>query len=143
MAKYIIPIPNDVKWTIENPTGELAHENFIVSRYAIDFIVPLKTPVIAARAGIAFAIKSDSQKWGLDAKAEDANFVVIDHGDGTYAEYIHLGYKEVFVKPGQEVRQGQVIGLIGNSGKMVVPHLHFNLFKIENKKVESIAPDFD
>jgi len=142
MPQYVLPIPKSLTLEILKPKGKFAHENFIESRYAIDFKVPIGTPVMAAKEGEILIIKADSKKYGIDAKAEDANFVCIDHGDGTFAEYIHLGYQKIFVKVKQHVKQGDVLGLTGYSGVMDVPHLHFNLFKIVDKKAVSIPVDF-
>ena len=89
--EYRLPFPETVEKKIVRPTGEYAHENFPESRYAIDFLLDIDTPILAARGGRVIRIKSDSDKHGLDAKlANEANYVAINHGDGTYAEYIHL-----------------------------------------------------
>ena len=141
MPKYIVPLPKNIKYEICKPTGEFAHENLIVSKFAIDFKAPVDTPVLAARSGKVLLIKDDSKKWGLDAKLEDANFILIDHGDETYGEYLHLGYKKILVKVDQFVEQGDVIGFIGYSGVMDLPHLHFNVFQ-DLKNPKSIPMDF-
>ena len=56
----------------------------------------------------------------------DGNFVVMDIGNGRYAFYAHFqaGLK---VRLGQRVRQGQVLGLLGNTGNCDAPHLHFHV----------------
>ncbi|MBI5065176.1 M23 family metallopeptidase [Candidatus Woesearchaeota archaeon] len=140
MMTYIIPLPEDVQFVILNPEGRFTHENFIESKYAIDFGVPIGTPVIASRGGKVGMVKDDSQEWGLDATFEDTNLVVIDHPDGTSAEYLHLGYKQVSVRKNQNVEQGEILGLTGNSGVMDIPHLHFNVFL--TKKTKSIPVEF-
>ncbi len=53
------------------------------------------------------------------------NVVVIDHGNGWQSLYAHLS--EVHVVCGQAVFQGNVIGLMGSTGKSTGPHLHFEL----------------
>lgn len=53
------------------------------------------------------------------------NLVVIDHGHGRVTKYGHL--KEILVNPGQEVTRGDVIGLIGNTGRSTGPHLHYEV----------------
>jgi murein DD-endopeptidase MepM/ murein hydrolase activator NlpD len=57
----------------------------------------------------------------------DGNFVVIDLGDGFFANYAHLQPGSVRVEPGDRVERGDVLGLIGNSGNSVAPHLHFHV----------------
>ena len=55
------------------------------------------------------------------------NFVILDIGQGRYAFYAHLKPGSLRVRPGDRVRKGQVIGLVGNSGNSTEPHLHFHL----------------
>lgn len=57
----------------------------------------------------------------------DGNSVVLDLGGGNYALYAHLQPGSVRVKPGERVARGQVLGLVGNSGNSVAPHLHFHV----------------
>jgi hypothetical protein len=64
------------------------------------------------------------------AKRETAiagNYVVIDHLNGEYSWFGHLKQGSVRVKPGQMVKQGEVIGQIGASGDSLFPHLHYEL----------------
>lgn len=141
--EYRLPFQETVAKRVVRPTGEYAHENFPESRYAIDFLLNVDTPILAARGGRVFKTKSDSDKYGLDAKlANEANYAVIYHGDGTYAEYIHLGKGRVEVREGQDVRTGDLLGYSGLSGCMSHPHLHFNAFKIEDGKGVSIPVEF-
>jgi murein DD-endopeptidase MepM/ murein hydrolase activator NlpD len=55
------------------------------------------------------------------------NYVVLDLGDGRFAFYAHLQPGSLRVKPGDRVRRGQVLGLVGNSGNSTEPHLHFHV----------------
>ena len=55
------------------------------------------------------------------------NFVAIDIGNGLTAFYAHLIPETVFVKIGDHVKRGQLIGLLGNSGNSDAPHLHFHI----------------
>jgi murein DD-endopeptidase MepM/ murein hydrolase activator NlpD len=59
--------------------------------------------------------------------------VVIDHGNGVRSLYGHM--KQLDVKAGQEVDQGQVIGLVGSSGKSTGPHLHYEV-SVNGKPVD-------
>lgn len=57
----------------------------------------------------------------------DGNHVIMDLGNGNYALYAHMKPGSIRVHPGQTVMPGQVIGLVGNSGNTIAPHLHFQL----------------
>ena len=61
------------------------------------------------------------------------NAVVLDHGMGVYTGYWHLS--QLSVAPGQEVSQGDVIGLVGNTGRSTGAHLHWEL------RIDGIAVD--
>jgi Peptidase family M23 len=55
------------------------------------------------------------------------NNVIIDHGNGEYSLLAHFQEGSVRVKKGDRVKQGQVIGKLGNSGNSDGPHLHYHL----------------
>lgn len=57
----------------------------------------------------------------------DGNHVVLDLGDGRFALYAHLIPDSITVAEGERVRRGDVLGLVGNSGNTLVPHLHFHV----------------
>ncbi|HEY9616740.1 MAG TPA: M23 family metallopeptidase [Microcoleaceae cyanobacterium] len=80
-----------------------------------DLAAPMGTPVLAAYAG-QVAIADFLGGYGLT--------VALDHNKGTQQTlYAHLS--EVFVKPGEMVKQGEVIGRVGTTGNSTGPHLHF------------------
>jgi murein DD-endopeptidase MepM/ murein hydrolase activator NlpD len=55
------------------------------------------------------------------------NYVILDIGNGKYACYAHMIPGSVRVKTGDVVKEGDVIGLMGNSGNSDLPHLHFQV----------------
>jgi hypothetical protein len=57
----------------------------------------------------------------------DGNSVLLDLGQQRYAMYAHMQPGSIKVRKGQQVMVGQVIGLVGNSGNSVAPHLHFQV----------------
>ncbi|MDP2320358.1 MAG: M23 family metallopeptidase [Acidobacteriota bacterium] len=96
-----------------------------VGVYAIDFDVPMRTPVHAARGGMVVAVE---QRFSDDDHANfHENWVMVRHADGTVGRYIHLARNGALVAVGDEVRQGQRLGLSGNSGASNGPHLHFDV----------------
>lgn len=53
------------------------------------------------------------------------NLIVVDHGKGVQTYYAHLS--QMMVVPGEDVRQGQIIGLSGSTGRATSPHLHYEV----------------
>lgn len=66
---------------------------------------------------------------GVVAKAFNnggyGNYVEIDHGNGYHTVFAHL--QSFLVKPGERVKQGQIIGQVGNTGRSTGPHLHYEI----------------
>lgn len=83
----------------------------------IDIAAPEGTPVRAAADGIVLHAGPGEAGYGND--------VIIDHGSGIATKYAHL--RRIFVVEGQEVKQGQVIGSVGMSGRATGPHLHYEV----------------
>lgn len=109
--------------------------------YAIDWKMPIGTPVHAARGGIVVKAKGDSGVGGPDRKYEDAaNCVLIQHSDGTIGIYAHLMKNGVRVKVGDQVNTGDLIAYSGNTGFTSGPHLHFSVFKTKNGKERLSLP---
>jgi murein DD-endopeptidase MepM/ murein hydrolase activator NlpD len=57
----------------------------------------------------------------------DGNSVILDLGQERYAMYAHMKTGSIKVHKGDQVKIGQVIGLVGNTGNSVAPHLHFQV----------------
>ncbi len=57
----------------------------------------------------------------------DGNCVILDLGGHRYALYAHMQPGSIKVRSGEKVHLGQVIGLVGDTGNSVVPHLHFQV----------------
>jgi hypothetical protein len=95
-------------------------------KYAYDFVMPVRTTVTAARAGVVADVR---MKFRDGQHGEDeSNRVKIRHPDGTFAHYGHLTERGALVKLGDQVVAGQPIALSGNTGNTAgLPHLHFHL----------------
>jgi len=112
----------------QEPNGFLTTHKDALSRYAVDFSVPLGTPVLAARAGTVIEIRDSFNEGGVDPNLiEKTNLVSVMHSDGTFAQYVHLAPYSLLVRPGERVETGQMIGESGNTGYAGGPHLHFDL----------------
>jgi hypothetical protein len=64
---------------------------------------------------------------GIPIDEADGNFVVLDVGNGFYVNYAHMQPGSVRPKLGDKVKRGEVIGLVGNTGNSVAPHMHLHV----------------
>lgn len=104
--------------------------------YSVDMACEEGTPVVASRAGVVWAVEKESNQGCAERSCvEQANYVVLDHGDGTFSQYFHLRHKGVVVEPGEQVCRGQVIGLCGNTGFSSGPHLHFAVLNTQRATI--------
>ena len=60
------------------------------------------------------------------------NTVIIKTNHDEYLFYAHFKQHSILVKQGQQVKQGDVLGLCGNSGNSTEPHIHFHIQNVEN-----------
>jgi len=100
--------------------------------YSVDFGLDEGTPVVSFKPGIIREIKEDSNTNCIDEgisqeNCTHGNYVLIDHGDFTFALYLHLKQWSVEVEVGEMVGRGHQIGLVGNTGYSTDPHLHFTV----------------
>jgi hypothetical protein len=63
----------------------------------------------------------------ISLDAADGNSIILDLGQHRYAVYAHMQPQSIKVRQGESVKRGQTIGLVGNSGNSVAPHLHFQV----------------
>jgi hypothetical protein len=91
-------------------------------------------PVLSVAAGVVVSVRNDLPDQipfqptpPESAELVTGNRVVVDIGDGRYALFAHLKPGSVSVAVGDRVRQGQRLGLLGNSGNSDFPHLHFQV----------------
>jgi murein DD-endopeptidase MepM/ murein hydrolase activator NlpD len=95
-------------------------------------IVPAAGTVLQARAERPDQTdpeKSDPHFYAPEYPngGDPGNHVVIDHGSGEFSMIAHMQAMTVMVKPGDRVRQGQLLGRLGSSGDTVTPHVHYQL----------------
>ncbi len=110
--------------------GGLSHKG--LSAYAIDFSLPIGTPVYAAREGDVVGVDVSSNLGGASPLYRPyMNYVNIRHSDGTLGNYYHLKVGGSAVKIGDTVKKGQLIAYSGNTGYTTAPHLHFSVSKVD------------
>src|SRR6266566_3879805 len=95
----------------------LGHER---AHLATDYGAPTGSPVVAIANGtVTFAGWSDSY----------GNLVRIKHASGLTSGYAHLSRIAAGVRPGRSIKQGELVGLVGQTGLATGPHLHFEMAK--------------
>ena len=129
--------------------GEVRAINSDLTFFTKKFIVPVENAIISGVYG-SQRILNGKPKWphyGLDFAADEGTEIkamlngtvtlaksdlfytggtlIFDHGHGNSTLYMHL--KEIFVKKGQEVKQGDVIGTVGSTGRATGAHLDVRL----------------
>ncbi len=110
--------------------GDTSHKG--LSAYAIDFPLPMGTSIYAARNGIVVGVEVSNNYGGPSPQYRPyANYVVIEHDDGTMGNYYHLKQGGTAVKIGDKVTKGQLIAYSGNTGYTTAPHLHFSVSKVD------------
>jgi len=124
---YQLPFSANAQWTISQGFRGQASHNDSLNEYAVDFDIPMGTPVHAARTGIVMEVIDEYPDTGGVGKSdlEHANIIRILHEDGSMAIYGHLMQHSAVVTPGLWLVGGTVIAQSGNSGFTRGPHLHF------------------
>ena len=122
--EYDLPFKKGAKYRVIQGYGGLFSHSHIA---ALDFAMPAGTPVYAAREGVIYNYKDDSDEGGPFSKYKNkANYIIIQHDDGSFGCYWHLQKNGVLVKRGH-VSKGQQIGISGATGLVLRPHLHFSV----------------
>ena len=84
----------------------------------LDIAMPTGTPFVAPADGVVVLAAKD-------AFTLEGHLLMIDHGMGLNSAFLHCS--ELLVEEGQIVRQGQVIGKVGATGRASGPHLHWGM----------------
>jgi murein DD-endopeptidase MepM/ murein hydrolase activator NlpD len=93
----------------------------------IDLAGPMGTPIYATADGIVGRSEWNNGGYG--------NLVEIDHGQGIQTRYGHLSQR--IATPGQRVRRGDLIGLMGSTGRSTGSHLHYEV-RIDGRAVNPV-----
>lgn len=121
---YALPFASGTSHQVVQGYGGLFSHQQIA---ALDFEMPVGTPVYAARGGTIYSYRDNSDEGGLTGIYKNkANYIIIRHDDGSFGCYWHLQKNGVLVRKGR-VDRGQQIGFSGATGQVVRPHLHFSV----------------
>lgn len=107
-----------------NPVPELRRKSQgLHGKNGVDLAAPTGTRILASAPGkVIFAKSGWNGAYG--------NLIILQHPNGTKTLYAHLS--QINVTSGQQVDRGQLIGLVGNTGRSTGPHLHFEVHGAKN-----------
>jgi len=113
--RFVRPVPGGISGRfgnqrIYNGSPRAAHSG-------MDIAAPNGTPVQAPAAGVVTFADPDLYLTG--------GTLLIDHGHGISSNFLHLS--RIDVRPGDRVKQGQVIAAVGSTGRSTGPHLHWGM----------------
>lgn len=120
-SPYVLPVPvgQTVATDLTNCSGSY-HSAGQPDQFAYDFRMDIGTIVTASRAGRVVHVVESGEDGGFPN-----NLVVVDHGDATFGQYMHLTQNGADVAVDQVVARGDTIGRSGATGLAGYPHLHF------------------
>lgn len=102
----------------------------IYKHTGLDLVAEKGTEVVATANGKILQVHIEQTPGGA------GSFIVIDHGKGYQTRYSKL--ESTLLRPGQTVRQGQIIGTVGQTGTSVAPHLHYEIH-FNGKPVDPVS----
>jgi len=111
-------IPPSANAELTSPFGaaRIFNEELQTVHTGWDFNAATGTPLLSTANGrVAFAGRLDIR----------GNYVLVDHGRGIYSGYAHMSV--IYVTQGQEISEGQVLGLVGSTGRSSSAHAHFEM----------------
>ena len=114
---------------LSSPFGMRKHpiDGYNKMHRGTDFAAPMGTPIMASGDGIIFR-----SRWC----GGGGNCVKIKHNSTYTTVYAHMSKFGRGIKEGVRVKQGQIIGYVGSTGKSTGPHLHYEVIK-NGKKINS------
>lgn len=146
---YIMPIKNEwfVFW---GGTNEFINYHYVYEsqRYAYDLVVmkdnqtykddtmrnenyyAFNQEVVAPADGKVLKVTNniiDNTPGEMNESQPAGNYVILEHPDKEYSFLAHFKQQSIVVNEGDAVKQGQIIGLCGNSGNSSEPHIHFHV----------------
>ncbi|MDY6407342.1 MAG: M23 family metallopeptidase [Pseudomonadota bacterium] len=115
--KWTLPVPQYTRISSHFGSRRILNNIKKQGHSGTDLAAPIGTPVLSPATGKVVYIHPDMFLTGKT--------VLIDHGFGVFSSYSHLNSIEVQLN--QEVKSGDLIGTVGQTGRATGPHLHFTV----------------
>jgi murein DD-endopeptidase MepM/ murein hydrolase activator NlpD len=112
------------------PTGHKTQGLHGPGHRGIDVGAPTGTFIYASASGTILATKTGCKVGQSKCGGGYGNMVIIEHKNGTKTLYAHMSKTAAIA--GAKVKQGDIIGYIGSTGKSTGPHIHFEVFNAKN-----------
>lgn len=119
----VAPGSGAVRWPLSNYRLGEGFGTRGGAHMGVDMLAPAGTPIFAAAAGV---VKVSQESYGGYGVAVTIDHVINGQRVGTL--YGHMTYGSRQVVPGQTVQAGQIIGLVGSTGRSTANHLHFETY---------------
>jgi murein DD-endopeptidase MepM/ murein hydrolase activator NlpD len=125
----IQPIANKQLIALASGFGQRIHPVYKVKKMhtGIDFAAEIGTPIYATADGKVISVDVKFSGYG--------KLVEIDHGFGYRSRYAHM--HEFAVRVGQNIKRGDLVGYVGNTGLSTAPHLHYEVL-INGNQVDPV-----
>ncbi|WP_228479909.1 M23 family metallopeptidase [Microbacterium abyssi] len=124
VSNYAMTAPGSGEVRYPLPSGSYTQGRSIGGGHnGVDMLAPAGTPIYAAAAGVVRASADSIGGYGVA--------IMIDHvvgGQSVSTTYGHMTYGSRQVQAGQRVAAGQLIGLVGSTGRSTANHLHFEVW---------------
>lgn len=136
---YYPPFPLGLQFPISQGFDNDVTHSKPPNQYAVDIVMPIGTPILAARAGTVMDMEDDFHGAAQQQRyLARSNQIRILHADGTMAVYAHLQPNSLRVRLGTKIARGQWIANSGNTGFSNGPHLHFVIQLNAGMSLESL-----
>ncbi|HCX22717.1 MAG: hypothetical protein CMB80_15675 [Flammeovirgaceae bacterium] len=138
---YQLPYKSGESYTIDQGYNESpTHMN----QHALDFHMDEGTEICAIRDGVVFEVVDEYDKGCSSQECSKFNnYVLIQHADGSIADYSHLQQNGALVKVGDVIKTGEVIAKSGSTGFASGPHLHLEVYVMRLTGQKSIEAKYN
>ena len=131
-SKFNLPLTNSII------TGVYGSQRILNGKprwphYGVDFAGELGTPIKAMADGVVTLAEKDLYFTGAT--------LIFDHGHGISTLYMHMD--QIFVEKDDIIKQGDIIGTVGTSGRSTGPHLDIRLNWFETRLDPATVLDID
>lgn len=112
------------------PTGRKTQGLHGPGNRGIDIGAVTGTPIYASASGIVSAVKTGCKVGQKRCGGGYGNMAIIEHSNGARTLYAHMS--KLATRAGSQVKQGEIIGYVGSTGRSTGPHIHFEVFNARN-----------